>query len=177
MKPQIIPADIAGKMVSWNNGNDVYYVGDVCPPMGQGTVYKDQKAFDEHVGICYVPEACFFDEVGIDENVSDEMLAWMRKNNEWLVACDNGYTRDDIYAAVCDAFDGACGYYDKAVEEYGKPLVEEFLDKVTKFTFDICDWQCPETFLNEFEFDEEWEMFIEEQTDDKRLTDKQKKEL
>ena len=180
MKPKIIKADEAGCIVSWDNGNDVYYVGDAYG-YNDGVVYKSQSAFDEHIGICYIPEHGFFDQVGLDENVSDEMLDWMRNDKDYMsgyVADDGcGYTRDDLYAAFFDHIDHD-NWYDEQVEEYGKPFVEAFIDKEIEYIFGELDWQFPETFMQEMDWEEDWDEHVRSlDQQDPRLTPQQRKEL
>ena len=180
MKPQIIKADTAGMIVSWDNGNDVYYVGSSCPPIGNGICYKDKQSFDDQQGICYVNEYGFYDEVAIDENVSDEMLAWMRKHNEWHVCMDDrGYTYEDLRHAVYD-WDG--GELNDIIKD--DDIYEMFIDYMTARCFDECDWQTPETWLNELDPEEQWENCPQLcegdprfQFEDERLTPQQRKEL
>ena len=64
MKPKIIKADTAGFIVQFDE-EEIYYVGEYYRG---AAIYKDEKAFKEHVGICYIPENCFFGE----------------DNNEWI---------------------------------------------------------------------------------------------
>lgn len=180
MKPEIINADTAGMIVSWDNGKDVYYVGSNCPPIGNGVCYKEKQAFDDRQGICYVNEYGFYDEVAIDENVSDEMREWMRKHSEWYVCMDDrGYTYDDIREAV---YSWEAGYLDDEIQD--DKLYEMFIDWMTEQVFDIVDWQSPETYLSELDPFEQWENCPQLSSDDprfpiddKRLTDKQKQEL
>lgn len=174
MKPQIIKADIAGCTVKFPNEETVYYVGDSCPPLGNGICYKDRKAFDEHVGICYIPEYDFMDEPALDKDVSSDMREWMEKNFSWHVAIDNGYTRDGIYAAADEAIDAE--WQEQMEKEYGKAFFEGFIDHIAQVIFDTVDWQHPETYAQELDIDEEWEYYLKKY-DDPRLTDKQKKEL
>lgn len=174
MKPTIIKADIAGRIVMFGE-NDIYYVGGSTE---QGVVYKSQEAFDEHDGICYVPEAGFFDAVGIYENVSDEMIDFMNEDNCCYVTDGaGGYTRDDIYAAMYDHLDGNDEWVERMKKEYGNAFVEGYIDKCVEIVFQELDWQCPETLMDDWDWYDDWEQYLKDYFDDPRLTDKQKKEL
>lgn len=150
MKPKIIKADIAGYMVKFPNDDDVYYVGEACPPIGNGFCYKDRAAFKDRQGICYTPEYSFMDEVGIDENVSDEMLDFMNKNGIGYVALDNGYTFYDIEHCVYD-------WIGDKLNELNDYIYDLFVDYMCEQVFENVDWQCPETYLQELDVIEQWE--------------------
>ena len=153
MKPEIIKADTAGMIVSWDNGNDVYYIGSSCPPIGNGVCYKDKQAFEDQQGICYVNEYGFYDEVAIDENVSDEMLEWMRKHNEWYVCMDDrDYTYDDLRDVVY-GWEG--GKLNNIIKD--DRIFELFIDYIQERCFDELDWQAPATWLSELDPIEQWE--------------------
>lgn len=174
MKPQIIKADTAGCIVNFNG--DIYYVGDKS---GEGIAYKDKAAFDNKQGICYTPEYDFYDEVGIDENVSDEMLSWMTRHNQWHVTCDNGFTYDDLRERV---YHWENGTLNDIIED--DRLFELFIDYMVDRMFGELEWQTPDSWLNELDVLEQWEncpqLSCEDPRfplDDKRLTDKQMEEL
>lgn len=178
MKPEIIKADTAGRIVMFGEpaDDDIYYVGAAYGD-NDGIVYKDQRAFDEHDGICYVPEAGFFDADDIAERCSDDMKAFIEEDHCGYVCDDGGgYTHDDMYAEMWDHMD-----YDdwatKMQKKYGKAFVEEFVDEEVAYVFQQLDWQCPSTFMDEMDWEEDWKEYLKKHLDDKRLTDKQNEEL
>lgn len=180
MKPTITKADTAGWRLTLPNDIDTYYVGEYYE---QGTIYKDREAFDSHEGVCYIPESGFFDAVGWDENIPDDFEQMLKENNlpDGWVFCDyryndGAYTRDDIYAAVYAHFNQD-GWVDEMKKEYGNAFVEAFIDQEAEYVFETVDWQCPETLLNEMDWEEDWENYLERELDDKRLTPKLRKEL
>ena len=175
-EPEIMVADLAGRMVGWDKWQQVYYLG-AAYGHNDGIVYKNQQAFDEHDGICYVPEHGFFDANGLADNVSDEMKEWLEEDHcGYVTDGAGGYTRDDIYAAFAYHINYD-GWLDEKEKEYGKPFMEEFIDKEIDYIFQELDWQCPDTFIQEMEWEEDWEEFVKDRLDDPRLTGSQAKEL
>lgn len=168
MKPEIIKADTAGMIVSWDNSKDVYYVGSSCPHIGNGVCYKNKQAFDDQEGICYVNEYNFYDEVAVDENVSDEMLAWMNKHNEWHVCMkEQGYTWEDLRIAVYDWI----GHQLDCLDDH---TYDMFVDYMQERLFDELDWQSPSTWLSELDPIEQWENCPQLCSDDPRFVNKKR---
>jgi hypothetical protein len=98
----------------------------------EGTIYKDQKAFDVNEGICYIPE---YDFDGIKDSederyynfkhpeaIPEEFKYEIIKNPYWSLS---GYTRKDL-----------------------KELCQESNYDI-KDLFDHLDWMYPETLINE----------------------------
>lgn len=177
-EPTIIKADTAGRIVMFGEpaDDDIYYVGAAYGD-NDGIVYKDKHAFDEHDGICYVPEAYFFKADEIADLCSDDMKAFIEEDHCGYVCNDSGgYTRDDLYAEMYDRMD--CNdWVERMEKDYGKAFVEEFIDKETAYVFQELDWQCPSTFMDELDWEEDWKQYLKEKFDDPRLTNKQKEEL
>ena len=91
-----------------------------------GCCYKDSIAFETGTGICYIPE------YGVDEAGNIE----------------NSYTRENIYSMVrgwvLDELDAADISADKI-----EKIIEYYADNI----FEVIDWQFPETYLSELDFD------------------------
>lgn len=169
----IKPADLAGLMVQIEGESTTYYIGESYGD-NDGVVYKNEEAFNEHEGVCYIPEHGFFKD---DDKVSKEMLEFARLNHyAYIGDAECGYTRDDIYAAMYNHLDSD-GWVDRMEQEYGKAFMEGYIDKCIEIVFQEIDWQCPETLMNDWDWEEDWEQYLKDNLDDKRLTDKQRKEL
>jgi len=152
-----------GCMVVISDGldTDAYYVADTCDsPYGNGgMIYKNQEAFDEQDGICYVPEAGFMDDEYVPEQV--KQLYAEGKLPSKLVANDSaGYTRDDIYAEMSTHI--GLEWLEEMDKEYGKSITEGFIDKETAYVFRELDWQCPSTFMDEMDINADWEEWLKE---------------
>jgi hypothetical protein len=124
----------AGWKMETNNG--IYYFGEYgqfgcyC---NDGVVYKDQKAFENGKGVCYVPEYGFDNS---DENggaffdfLTKYRMASELEGNTYVT--QSGYTRADL-EELCD----------------GTKYDAEDL-------FDHLDWMFPETLLDEWVREEE----------------------
>lgn len=101
--------------------NGVTYV---CPDFyGQGTIFKDEEAFEKHPDeICYVPEYAF-----------EEPCYKIEGKKFYRV---KEYTRKDLEKLVQECRDS------------NEDMDEEELP-TARGVFEICDWQYPETFLSE----------------------------
>ena len=106
-----------------------------------GFVFKDDKAFDNDFdAICYVPEA------GLDE--LDEYKSEGKDfTDKELVERYTGYSRNSLRQIIL----GFMQQYDPQFTL--EDVVESEIDVVV---FQFCDWQCPETFLNESEIEYEY---------------------
>lgn len=159
MKPEIIKADTAGMIVSWDDGNDVYYIGSSCPPIGNGICYKDRAAFEDKQGICYIPEHDFENieetrDLQCDSRLQEQLVDFLHKNHidAGYVAQDVGYTwqdlRDEVYS-----WEG--GKLNDIIKD--DRIFELFIDYIQDRCFDECDWQAPSTWLYELDPIEQWE--------------------
>ena len=124
---KIIKADVAGWLVITDSGR--YYVGEyVHLGCNDGVIYKNEKAFESSDGVCYIPE---YDFVNSEQNAG-ELFEFSAKqavaedilNNPYVA--NSGYTREDFIKLV----DGT-KYSDAEL-------------------FDNCEWQHPETLLDEW---------------------------
>ena len=147
---KITKADIAGWKVE--TGDNTYYIGEyVHLGACEGVVYKDNKAFETGEGVCYIQEYGFdnSEQNGgeLFEFSAKEAVAEDIVNNPYIAS--DGYTRQDFEDLVAGT------RYD------------------AEHLFDYCEWQSPETLLDEWSNDEE----EAENFDDVRLTPQQRKEL
>lgn len=108
---------------------------------GYGFAFKDDKAFDNYFdAICYVPEA----ELGkLDEYICEERDF----TDKELVERNIGYSRNSLRQTILEFMQ----QYDPQFTL--EDVVESEIDVVV---FQFCDWQCPETFLNESEIKYEY---------------------
>lgn len=148
---KITKADIAGWKVETDE--QTYYVGEyVHLGCNDGVVYKDKKAFETGEGVCYIQEYGFDNreqnEGELFEFSAKEAVAEEIVNNPYVAS--SGYTRKD---------------FEQLVEGTKYSAHDLFLD---------CEWQSPETLLDEwFQNDDE----EEDNFDDPRLTPQQRKDL
>ena len=148
---KITKADIAGWRIETDD--QTYYVGEyVHLGCNEGVIYKDLHAFETGEGVCYVQEYGFenADQNGgeLFEFAAKEGAASVLENNPYIAS--TGYTRKDFEDMV----------------EGTKYSAQDL--------FYSCEWQSPETLMDEWlQYDED-EM---EQFEDLRLTEKQRKEL
>lgn len=167
MKPEIIKADTAGFMVKFPNDDDVYYVGE---KVGSGYVYQDKQAFRDRVGVCYISEHGWLDEVGIDENVSDEMLTFIDEHGYCCVALDNGYTWNDLYDEVFN-------WIGSELDDVAEDVVDDFCCYMTATLFSNLVISAPRDIIEQFDVRNEYNVWLQTEVQDPRLTDKQRKEL
>ena len=108
--------------------NECYYVGAY---EGQGVIYRDCEAFESGEGVCYVPEYDFDNkeqnEWELFEFDAKEAVAHKIVGNPYVTK--EGYTRKDF-------------------EDLVKDTPYSALD-----LFMSCDWQHPETLIDEWEND------------------------
>lgn len=170
MKPQVIKADV-GCIVKFPHDEDVYYVGEL---VGDGNVFQDKKAFREQIGMCYIDKYGWFDEVGWDENVSDEMYDWMARHPQYsgVTFGGTGYTRDDLEQVVADWVDN-CSELDD-IEPNG---CAEFIDYFTGVLFANLVNGSPEDKIQDYDPQEEYQRWLQLAGEDPRLTPQQRKEL
>lgn len=108
---------------------------------GYGFAFKDDKAFDNDFDvICYVPES------GLEE--LDEYKSEGKDfTDKELVERYVGYSRNSLRQVILEFMQQ---YNPKFSLE---DVVESEIDVVV---FQFCDWQCPGTFLNESELENEY---------------------
>ena len=103
-----------------------------------GYCYKDDNAFDNDFdAICYVPEA------ELDE--FDEMQSEGKdKTDKELIESYAAYSRNSLRQVILEY-----------MQQYNpKFTLEEVVEsEIDVIVFQICDWQCPETFLNDSEIE------------------------
>lgn len=142
-----IKENSVGYIISFDDGNDVYYVGDCTM---DGVIFKDEQAFKNKTGICYIPEYGFYTEDDMNTKVSDDMLYFMYKHG-WNHVSDGsgGFTYDDLYECVA---------------EYLRSI--DLLDKVNdinhcvEFLFQELTWQFPSTLVQEIDWEEQLKIFL-----------------
>ena len=103
-----------------------------------GFAFKDNKAFDNDFdAICYVPEAGL-DE--LDEYKSDEKDFTDKELVEEYI----GYSRNSLRQLILEY-----------MQQYNpKFSLEDVVEhKIDVIVFQHCNWECPETFLNESELE------------------------
>lgn len=170
MKPQVIKADV-GCIVKFPDDPDVYYVGE-C--IGNGNTYHSKQAFRDRVGICYIDQYGWFDELGWDENVSDEMIDWMFYHGtkySGVTFGGTGYTFNDLYAVVDTwADNGDLG--DLSEEAYN-----DFCDYFTGVLFANLVIGRPEDKIQDYDPLHEYKCWLQTTIEDPRLTPQQRKEL
>lgn len=127
---QTIQATVGYREV-FHNGEVAYYSGH----SNEGYIYKDEDAFNNKNGVCYIPE-CSFDDT--DDNV-DCVLA----------TAENSYDYSAIRELVKNFI----------AQAEVQTTSDEFIDYLTADTFESVDWECVETYLNEVDIQEtftEW---------------------
>jgi len=103
----------------------------ITDDLGQGYGYKDEQAFVEKKGICYIPEHAFSDMDGksieCDECEVDEEKF------------DEGFTYQDFYNLA------------KEFVEENEISDEHSIETITQNLFDMVDWQYPSTLIDQWE--------------------------
>ena len=100
---------------------------------GNGYCYKDDNAFDNDFdAICYVPEA------GIEE-LERMKSEGEDKTDKELIETYTAYSRNSLRKLILEY-----------LQQYNKKFtLEEVVEsEIDAITFAMCDWSCPETFLN-----------------------------
>lgn len=167
MKPQVIKADV-GCIVNFPHDSDVYYVGE---KVGDEVCFQDKKAFRERQGICYCCHLDWLDEVGWDENVSDEMYEWMAKHPQYEgIALDTGYTFLDLYDVVYD-------WIGDTLNDVDDDVVDEFCEYFTGVLFANLVCGDPSHKIQDYDPLEEYQNWLQLGDNDPRLTPEQRKEL
>ncbi len=123
------------------NGKVLSYTGEST---FNGVCYKDKKAFGEKKGICYISE---FGLEQIEDDLADlkekfifnELTREEYEESREEVFKNNGWTYEDLLNLV-----GGEGF-----------------EKVAEFVFNMVDWQSPETYWDEYQFnpEEDLELF------------------
>lgn len=169
MKPEVIKADV-GCMVKFPHDDEVYYVGEL---VGDGNCYQSKQAFKDNQGICYIDKYGWFDEVGWDENVPDEMYDWMMRHPKYsgVTFGGTGYTRDDLRDVVYDWADT------EALDDVAGDSISEFIDYFTGVLFANLVNGKPEDKIQDYDPWEEYQIWLQVTDDDPRLTPEQRKEL
>lgn len=103
----------------------------------QGYYYKDYKAFRNDNEVCYIPEYAY------KEDNKSCILVPLDKSN------DSIYYRRDILNAVRNELNGKV-YADFFVEKAPEKLIESIAEGV----LEVVDWQHPESYIYETEWDE-----------------------
>lgn len=116
----------------------------------QGYYYKDYDAFKDNNEVCYIPEY-----VNKEENSSCVLVPLDKKNNSI-------YYRDDILNAVRNEINGKV-YENFFVEKAPEKLIEQIAECV----LDIVDWQHPESYIYETEWDDMIKGYFCKNEDDK----------
>lgn len=115
-----------GKAVDYEGGSTL-----------NGTCYKDEKAFKNKKGVCYISE---FDLEEFEDNCKE--LAEKLNNGE-LTAKEYEEDRDFLLSHL--------GWtYGQILDLVGGKGFE----KVAQYVFDMVDWQSPESFWREQDFEE-----------------------
>lgn len=141
--------------------NETYYIGEQTD---NGYCYKDHQAFEFMNGrVCYIAEAEFFDEVGWDENIPDEIADICKQENISICGIGMydkynqcGYTASDLLQAVSNWV----GDYPKGC--LNDNMYDEFIDHIAECALQEVDWCCIETWLYNLDVDEEFEYFLED---------------
>ena len=106
-----------------------------------GYCYKDDNAFDNDFDkACYIPESCIEEIEEMQSEGEDKTDTELIEN--WTI-----YTRNSLRQLILEYMQ----QYDPQFTL--EDVVESEIDVVV---FQFCDWQCPETFLNESEIEYEY---------------------
>ena len=99
--------------------------------LGQGYGYKDEKAFADKKGICYIPEHAFsdidFQQIKCDECEGDEEKF------------DDSFTYQDFYDLA------------KKFKEDNEISDEHSIGTIAQNLFEMVDWQYPSTLVSDWE--------------------------
>ena len=102
--PLITKTDI-GYNLSFQNGSYNYYIGE--QKKNNGVSYKNHHAFYTGVGICYISEAAFENETGIEQKRIQQytdILKSFKVNYEFVLSSnevnDFSYTSNDIQQLI-----------------------------------------------------------------------------
>ena len=124
------------------------YTNDVC-------CYKNEKAFEEQKGICYIAECdCqeYFDvKKGVVIIDTDDLPKLIKQGG---VSTYESIIAEIVNLLNCHIFDDEHIFNEK--EDMG------FVVKLAKCGFDIIEWECFSTWLFDVDLDEEWEYYKQE---------------
>lgn len=116
----------------------------------QGYYYKDYDAFKDNNEVCYIPEY-----VNKEENSSCVLVPLDKKNNSI-------YYRDDILNAVRNEING------KVYENFfSEKAPEKLIEQIAEYVLDVVDWQHPESYIYETEWDDTIKEYFSKNEDDK----------
>lgn len=102
-----------------------------------GYCYKDEKAFKDKKGVCYIPEYnTTFQDYDTEYKIPKDKI------DDYCY-----YTYDDIRKEVNDEL--LLNYKDDF------NITDEKIDKITEIVFDMIDWQSPSSLLNELDWSED----------------------
>lgn len=116
----------------------------------QGYYYKDYDAFKGNDDVCYIPE------YANKEESSSCIVVPLDKNNNSI------YYRDDLLNAVRNEINGKV-YVDFFVEKAPEKLIEQ----IAEYVLDVVDWQHPESYIYETEWDDTIKEYFSKNEDDK----------
>ena len=122
----------------------------------QGIVFKDERAFKERRGICYIGEYGFGDKENFELQVTIDTIGAMQN----IGVVHTYYTiYDDVWEAVLEHLKDKTKY-----EEY-----KDFARHLTECVFESIDWQSPWSFIMaDLDIIEEYKYYQEEQKKDKK---------
>ena len=126
----IVKAADYGYLLKDHNGNYFYAPGETL----QSYVYQDYESYQTGNGICYINQYEF-------ENTENFIIP----ANEIMA-----YSRDDFYAAV--RYSLLTEYNDYFKNDI---IPTKLLSNITDFVFENVDWQTPEAFLDEINWEED----------------------
>lgn len=161
-----------------------YYdnVGTICIDItaghtANGYCYKNQIAFDNYPdSICYIPEYGFEDlRRNIGAVYSNGHYFLTPEQVAKAIEDGTAYTRNSMRKLIYEQCADIISREGDGIDDTA--LFERFVDNMLEDAFLTVDWQYVSTFIDEIDPIEQWELFLEKELDDKRLTDKQRKEL
>lgn len=127
--------------------NNLYYI---LTYGWQGYYYKDYDAFRDNKDVCYIPEYAY------KEDNASCILVPLDKDNNSI------YYRDDILNAVRNEINGKV-YVDFFTEKAPEKLIEQ----IAEYVLDVVDWQHPESYIYETEWDDTIKKYFSKNEDDK----------
>jgi len=105
-------------------------------PTFNGCCYKDEKAFKNKKGVCYIPE-----HNTTSQDYDTEYKIPYGKEDEYCC-----YNYDDIKNDVKDELSMFYSEFN---------YTEKDIEKITEIVFDMIDWQHPSSLLREINWEED----------------------